>query len=310
MSVIEIRDLSRSFNGQRVLRDLNFSVDKGEVFGFLGPNGAGKTTTMRILLGLLEPSSGEARVFGESLSDHDRLRQKVGVLLENNGIYDQLSARENLTYYAGLYGLEDPSDRVHQMLEFAGLLERADDLVGTFSAGMKRKMGLARAILHDPEILFLDEPTSGLDPEAQVLVRDLILHLSRQESMTVFMNSHHLAEVERVCSKVAILHQGSLRAFDTVDNLRNRSGRPQFSLSLADSGQIDTALAILPQLEGVVNVENDGKHILLTLAPGITTAPILTRLIREGIAVEEATRLTRSLEDIYLGVVQEAEGSV
>jgi ABC-2 type transport system ATP-binding protein len=309
MRVIEVRDLSRSFDGMRVLRGLNFSVEKGEVFGFLGPNGAGKTTTMRILLGLLEASSGEALVFGASLANQDRLRQKVGVLLENNGIYDPLSARENLTYYAGLYGVEDPSNRVSQMLEFAGLSDRADDLVGTFSAGMKRKLGLARAIIHDPELLFLDEPTSGLDPEAQVLVRDLILHLSSQESMTVFMNSHHLSEVERVCSKVAILHQGSIRAFDTVDHLRSRSGRPQLNLTLADSGQTAAALGVLHQIPEVTDTQEDKNRIRVTLAEGSPAAPVLTRLIQEGIGIEEATKVARSLEEIYLAVVQEAEGS-
>jgi ABC-2 type transport system ATP-binding protein len=309
VSVIEVRDLSRTFDGKKVLRGLNFSVGKGEVFGFLGPNGAGKTTTMRILLGLLGATSGEALVFGASLAEQDRLRQRIGVLLENNGIYDQLSARENLEYYAGLYGLEDSSDRAAKMLEFAGLSDRADDLVGTFSAGMKRKMGLARAIIHDPEILFLDEPTSGLDPEAQVLVRDLILHLSSQESMTVFMNSHHLAEVERVCSKVAILHQGSIRAFDTVDHLRARSGRPQLALLLADTRQTSAALEILPQIPGVTGAEEDRNRILVTLTEGFPAAPVLTRLVQEGIGVEEATKVARSLEEIYLGVVQEAEGS-
>jgi ABC-2 type transport system ATP-binding protein len=309
MSIIEVRDLSRSFDGKRVLRSLNFSVEKGEVFGFLGPNGAGKTTTMRILLGLLKASSGEALVFEASLADKDPLRQRVGVLLENNGIYDQLSARENLDYYARLYGVEESSERVEQMLDFAGLSGRGDDLVGTFSAGMKRKLGLARAIIHDPEILFLDEPTSGLDPEAQVLVRDLILHLSSQESMTVFMNSHHLDEVERVCSKVAILHQGSIRAFDTVDHLRERSGRPQLALILADPGQTGEALDILTAIPGVTGAVREGKRIAITLAPGLPAAPVLTRLIMKGIGVEEATKVARSLEEIYLGVVQEAEGS-
>jgi ABC-2 type transport system ATP-binding protein len=308
LNVIEVRNLTRSFDTKRVLQGLNFSVEKGEVFGFLGPNGAGKTTTLRILLGLLEASSGEALVFGTSLAEQDRLRQRVGVLLENNGLYERLSARENLDYYARLYGMDEPSERVRQMLEFSGLTERADDLVGTFSAGMKRKLGLARAIIHDPELLLLDEPTSGLDPEAQVLVRDLILHLSSQESMTVFMNSHHLAEVERVCSKVAILHQGSIRAFDTVDHLRTQSGQPQLALILADPDQTTTALEMLTQMAGVIEAEKNGKKILVTLAKGSPAAPVLTRLIMQGIGVEEATKVTRSLEEIYLAVVQEAEG--
>ncbi|MDD1677842.1 MAG: ABC transporter ATP-binding protein [Methanomicrobiales archaeon] len=309
MSVIEVRDLNRTFDGKKVLRGLNFSVEKGEVFGFLGPNGAGKTTTLRILLGLLRASSGEALVFGASLANQDRLRRRVGVLLENNGIYDRLSARENLDYYARLYAVEEPRAQVEEMLEFAGLTERADDLVGTFSAGMKRKLGLARAIIHDPELLLLDEPTSGLDPEAQVLVRDLILRLSGQEAMTVFMNSHHLAEVERVCSKVAILHHGSIQAFDTVEHLRAGSGMPRLSLSLADPEKTATALDLLSQLPSVSRTEREGNRILVTLTRGSPASPILTRLIQEDIGVEEATKVSRSLEEIYLGVVQEAEGS-
>ncbi|HZD44238.1 MAG TPA: ABC transporter ATP-binding protein, partial [Methanomicrobiales archaeon] len=232
-----------------------------------------------------------------------------GVLLENNGLYDRLSAFENLDYYARLYGLNKPEKRIAEMLEFTGLLERRDDAVGTFSAGMKRKLGIARAIIHDPEILFLDEPTSGLDPEAQVLVRDLILRLSQQESMTVFMSSHNLDEVEKVCSKVAILHAGTIQAFDTVQNLRSESGRAEVEITPGDRGQIDAAISILKAMPEVSETwSRDGK-ILVALARGSPAAPLLTSLIGKGIAVEEAKKVSRSLEEIYLGVMQQTEGT-
>ncbi len=309
MSVIEVQDLTKAFGGKRVLNGLRFSVERGDVFGFLGPNGAGKTTTMRILLGLLSPTAGVARVLGARLADHGELRKRVGVLLENNGLYDRLSAYENLEYYAGLYGVDRPGRRIEEMLEFTALSDRSTDMVGTFSAGMKRKLGLARAIIHEPEILFLDEPTSGLDPEAQILVRELILRLSKQENMTVFMSSHNLDEVQRVCSRVAILQGGTIQAFDTMDNLQARSGLPQFEIRLADPAQLPQALQLLERMPQVEKIWSADGRVLLALAPGAASAPLLAALIGQGIGVEEARRVARTLEEIYLGVVQQGEVS-
>ncbi len=154
--MIEVQDLTKTFNGKTVVNGLNFQVREGEIFGFLGPNGAGKTTTMRIILGLLRPTSGKALVFGDDLGSNDDLRRKVGILLENDGLYDGLSAYENLDYYAQLYNVTDREEKIKNLLDFAGLTERKDDKVGTFSKGMKRKLGLARAMIHDPDVLFLD----------------------------------------------------------------------------------------------------------------------------------------------------------
>ncbi len=167
--MIEVQNLTKTFNGKAVLKDISFKVKEGEIFGYLGPNGAGKTTTMRIILGLLNPTSGNAFVLGQNLGENEKLRNKVGVLLENDGVYDKLSAYENLHYYAQLYGLSDSVERkrrIGELLEFVGLSDRRNDKVGEFSKGMRRKLALARAIAHEPEVLFLDEPSSGLDPEA------------------------------------------------------------------------------------------------------------------------------------------------
>lgn len=199
MSVIEVQGLIKRFHGRSVLDGISFSIEQGEVFGFLGPNGAGKTTTMRLLLGLLRPDGGKASVLGYSLSDHDAIRHKVGVLLENNGLYERLTAYENLDYFARLYRVTHREERITELLSFVGLSESRNQMVGVLSTGMKRKLGIARAILHDPEMLFFDEPSSGLDPEAQHMVRELILELSRRESITIFLNSHNLDEVSRVC---------------------------------------------------------------------------------------------------------------
>ena len=300
--MIEVQNLTKNFNGKTVLDGISFEVKEGEIFGYLGPNGAGKTTTMRIILGLLKPTSGNALVFGEDLGSNDKLRRRVGILLENDGLYEGLSAYDNLDYYSQLYGISDREEKIKNLLDFVGLSDRKDDKVGTFSKGMKRKLGLARAIIHDPEVLFLDEPSSGLDPEAQRMVRDLILQLSK-EKRTIFLNSHDLDEVQKVCSKVAILHGGTIKAYDKVENLRNKFSKPIFEITLIDTADVLNALDILHSLDYVSDCEEDGLRITVTLKEE-KSSTILNELVNNGISVEEAKRLAKSLEDIYLEIVK------
>ncbi|HUU74639.1 MAG TPA: ABC transporter ATP-binding protein [Methanoregulaceae archaeon] len=304
---IEVSSLSKDFAGRTVVDSISFSVIKGEIFGYLGPNGAGKTTTMRILLGLLAPTSGRVRVLDADLARDDAARKKVGVLLENNGLYERLTAEENLRYFARLYGIENPKTRVEELLDFSGLLERSKEPVGNFSTGMKRKLGIARAILHNPEIVFLDEPTKGLDPEAQHMVRELILRLSGSGAMTVFLNSHNLDEVQRICSRVAILHQGKIQALDSVRHLTAGSGRIHFTVTLADPGKGSMARDILSGLDGISDVSLDGDKISMEL---VSARPhsVVSVLVRGGIEVDEARKEGQSLEEIYLAVMRQGQG--
>ena len=304
--MIEVQNLTKTFNGKTVLKDISFKVKEGEIFGYLGPNGAGKTTTMRIILGLLNPTSGNAFVLGQNLGENEALRNKVGVLLENDGVYDKLSAYENLDYYAQLYGISDREEKIKNLLDFVGLSDRKDDKVGNFSKGMKRKLGLARAIIHDPEVLFLDEPSSGLDPEAQRMVRELILQLSK-EKRTIFLNSHDLDEVQKVCSKIAILHGGTIKAYDKVENLRNKFSKPIFEITLIDTAGVRNALDLLHSLDYVSDCEEDGLRITVTLKEE-KSSTILNELVNNGISVEEAKRLAKSLEDVYLDIVKYSGG--
>ena len=308
MNAVEVRDLSRSFDGRDILRDVSFTVGHGEIFGYLGPNGAGKTTTIRILLGLLAPGAGEVRVLDRDLAADDDARARVGVLFENNGLADRMSAADNLAYYAGLYGVDDPGERIDDLLALVDLTDRRDEKVGTFSTGMKRKLGIARAILHQPEIVFLDEPSSGLDPGAQRMVRDLILELSRREEMTVFLNSHHLDEVQRICSTVAILAGGRIRAFDSVANLTNASGRPVVTITLTGPDERGRARDIAAELPYVTECEMDGGSLHCTLADPGTTPDLVTALVGAGFRIEEVRRSSRSLEEIYLEHVGQTEG--
>jgi len=308
MTVIAAEGLSKSFMGKTVLDQVSFAVDEGEVFGFLGPNGAGKTTTIRLLLGLLVPTAGAARVFGGSLAENTAARKRIGVLFENNGVSDRLSAYDNLLFSAQLYAVQNPRDRIDEALSFVGLTERRDDPVGVFSSGMKRKLGLARAILHDPDILFLDEPTAGLDPEAQRMVRDLILDLSRDEGRTVFLSSHNLDEVERICTRVSILAGGRIRACDTVGNLRQEKRHRTYRVIPVDPQQAGRMYDLILEMPVKIPCTRRTGAVEITLPDGEDPSMILLHLIRNGIRIDELKRMTLSLEDIYLMTVREAGG--
>ena len=307
MNVIEVQNLTKQFNGKTVLNDISFEVKEGDVFGFLGPNGAGKTTTLRILLGLLKPTSGRALVFGEELGDTDASRRRVGVLLENDGLYERLSAYENLSYYAQIYSVSGREKKIKNLLDFVGLSERRYDRVGEFSKGMKRRLALARSMIHDPDVLFYDEPFTGLDPEAQKMVRDLILRLAREKGNTVFLNSHDLDEVQRVCSKIAILQHGEIKAYDTIENLRKKSGKPVVEIAFADEEEAVKALDLLNSFDYMSQCEQDGSRITAILKDE-KTPTLLSALMKEGIKVEEMKNVTKSLEDIYLNIVRQSEG--
>ena len=310
MNAVEIKGVAKSFNGSPVLDEINFKVRKGEIFGYLGPNGSGKTTTMRIMLGLLKPTSGEALIFGKEPGNSDSgLRSRIGVLLEDNGLYERLSAYQNLLYYARLYGVPE-SDRVgkiERLLKFAGLFDRRNEKVGRFSTGMKRKLGLARAMVNDPEILFLDEPTAGLDPESRIIVRDLILRLSEDEGITVFLNTHDLSEVEKVCSNAAILEGGRIRACDTIVGLRKSHDKPTLEITLIDAEYAGRTLDFLNSQDHAYDCGRDDRRVTVTLN-GESPSTVLGMLVTNGIAVEEVKNVAKSLEAVYLDIVKRRRG--
>lgn len=208
--------LSKSYGSAVVLQPLSLDVPKGEVFGFLGHNGAGKTTTIRLLTTLLAPTTGSARIAGHDIAtDPLRVRAAIGYLPENVRLYDRFTTRENLTFFARLSGVKNPADAVRETLDFLDIAPLADRRVGTFSKGMRQRVGLAQAILHHPEVLFLDEPTSGLDPIGVRQLREIIEKLHGR-GMTVFMNTHLLSEVARSCTSIGVLAHGKLVFHDTM----------------------------------------------------------------------------------------------
>ncbi|PWR01077.1 ABC transporter ATP-binding protein [Meridianimarinicoccus roseus] len=216
---IATQGLTLSYGGHTALHPLTLEIPRGEVFGFLGHNGAGKTTTIRLLTTLLSPSDGTAQVAGHDVNTEAmQVRAAIGYLPENVRLYDRFTTRENLTFFARLSGVEDPAAQVDRSLRFLRITELADRRVGTFSKGMRQRVGLAQAILHDPQVLFLDEPTSGLDPMGVRALREIIDRL-RDRGMTIFMNTHLLSEVARSCTSIGVLAHGRLVFHDRISAL-------------------------------------------------------------------------------------------
>lgn len=302
MAAIETYHLTKKFDQTVAVDDLSIQIDRGEVFGFLGPNGAGKTTTIRMLTSLIGPTSGRAVVNGYTVGEENRsIRRSVGILTETPGMYDNLSAEYNLRVYGNLYEVKDVQGQVEKYLRLLGLWERRNDEVGTFSKGMKQKLAIARALLHEPSILFLDEPTAALDPEAARLVRDFIVFL-REEGRTFFLSTHNLNEADRLCDRIAVF-KTQLLVLDTPAKLRSQAfGRKVvFHLRTNDPKYLE-AINALHVSSDVQQVEN---KIVVTLENPEQNNPfIIQTLVNAGAEIQFVGELRRSLEDVYLQLVQ------
>ncbi|HEV8599146.1 MAG TPA: ABC transporter ATP-binding protein [Gemmatimonadales bacterium] len=312
--MIEARSLTRSFAGRLAVEDVSFRVPEGRLCALLGPNGAGKTTTVRLLLGLLPPSSGQAEVAGHLLPGSERtgaeLRANTGLLTEAPGFYDRMSGQENLELFGRLYGLRDPElrSRGEQWLRRLELWEARDQPFGTWSKGMKQRLALIRAVLHEPPVLFLDEPTSGLDPAVAREVRDLIADF-RREGRTILLCTHNLAEAEELADLVGILRRRML-AFGSPADLT--AGQPRLAVQLAGSVAVDqwggggAAREALRSLPGVREISLDGTTLRFVVDELTRDTPVVVReVIRQGGEVLSVRPLTTSLEEVYLHAVRE-----
>lgn len=300
--------ISRSFGDVRAVEELSMEVYRGEVFGFLGHNGAGKTTTIRLLNGVLKPDTGSIQVLEMDPGiQGTEVRARTGVLTETPSLDERLTGEENLHYHADLYSIPRDAvrERVWDMLEQFGLSERADDLVGGYSKGMKQRLALARAFLHEPEIVFLDEPTSGLDPVAAQEVRELIRHISRHEGRTVFLCTHNLVEAQRLCDRLAILEQGRVVASGTPDELAHAI-QPERMYSLEVRPEdVQKAAGILKDVQGVTVVSGDVDSLVVTIQDEETVPLMLEKLLAQSIGVYAVIPNQASLEDIYMAIHRE-----
>ncbi|MBV6520267.1 MAG: Daunorubicin/doxorubicin resistance ATP-binding protein DrrA [Gemmatimonadaceae bacterium] len=306
MSEVAIRsiDVVRDFGTVRALDHLSFEIPKGIVFGFLGPNGAGKTTAIRMLLGLVQPTSGRAEVLGrDSWSEGSAVRERSGALLEHAGLYERLSAEQNLDFFGRAWRIprHQRRERTRALLEQFGLWERRKDLVGTWSRGMKQKLAVARTVLHRPSLVFLDEPTAGLDPVASASLREDLAALSTHEGTTIFLTTHNLAEAERLCTLVGVIRKGRLVALGSPTELRRDRSNDVRLVVTANPALLES---LGPAL-GVRAVRRDDRAWMLSLEPGVSPAPIVRWLVERGAEIEECTRMSASLEDVFLDLVSD-----
>jgi ABC-2 type transport system ATP-binding protein len=302
---IVTRGLTRSFATGIAVDDLTLDVASGEVLALLGPNGAGKTTTVRLLNGVLRPDRGSALVLGlDPVTDGDAVRRRTGVLTETAGLDDRLTARENLLFTARARGLEARSaaNRVAALLEQFGVADRADHHVQGFSTGQRKRVALARALLHDPDVLFLDEPTSGLDPAATRDVVNLIASLASEHGRTVVLCTHFLGEAGRLAHRMAVLHRGRLRALGRPDELARQlwSGL-NADLDLGGSGDA-RALAVVNSVSGVLTASPCAVGVRLQVRDRDVVPVVVAALVGHEVPVYAAVPLVPTLEDVYFEI--------
>ena len=305
MSMIHTKGLTRYFDDLPAVEDLDLEIDQGEVFGLLGPNGAGKTTTVRMLSCLIAPTRGTAWVNGHQIGvESDAVRATVGILTESPGLYDRMNAERNLDIFARLYGMPaaQREAQIRRYLQLLELWDRRAEPVGGFSRGMRQKVALARALLHEPPILFLDEPTASLDPEMAKTVRDFVAGL-KEQGRTIFLCTHNLDEAERLCDRIAVMRT-RLIAMDTPENLRRRLFGRHTTVQVRNlSPEMAAAVRDLPFIHGA---QQNGHQLLVDLSDPEAENPLLVnRLVGLGAEIQFVTELRHTLEEVYLSLIEE-----
>jgi ABC-2 type transport system ATP-binding protein len=304
--LIDAENLTRKFGDLTAVDNLTLHVNEGEIFGFLGPNGAGKTTTVRMLACLISKTSGTAKIGDYEIgnrADQQKIRRIIGLVPDNVGLYEELTAYKNLDFYGRFYKVDEAKrrERIEYFLKLLGLWDKRDLAAGTFSKGMKQKLAIARALIHDPQILFMDEPTANLDPEASKTVRDFILEL-KKEKKTIFLNTHNLDEAQRICDRIAILNT-KLMALGTPAELeRSISGRK----TVVQLESVNDAIVSAARRVGMGSVEAvEGNKLMIGVDnPEKDNPDILNAIFAAGGRIQFVTEASSTLEDVYLKLVR------
>ncbi len=299
--IIEINSLTKDFKDLRAVNSLNLNVFEGDVFGFLGPNGAGKSTTIRMLLSLIKPTEGSIKLFGKTLEKNRiDILKRIGAIVEKPDFYGYLSAYKNLEILGKISGKEISKNRIMEVLELVGLSKRYKSKVKTFSHGMKQRLGLGQALLHNPDLIILDEPTTGLDPQGMKEIRDLILHLSKVEKKTIFLSSHILYEVELVANRMIIINKGTTKVEGFVKDLLNAK-KLKVSIEVNDE---EKTTNLLTNSQWINKLESQAKTVFIFSLENDEIAALNRYLVENGIDVS-AVIPTRSLEDYFLKITDE-----
>ena len=296
---IEIFELSKNFGNFHAVDHLSLTVQQGEIFGLLGPNGSGKTTTINMISGLSVPTSGEVRVLGYDVRRNTRqVRQILGAVPQETALYEELSAWTNMDFHADLFGIpaREKKQRITQMLELVQLADRKNSRVGTFSGGMKRRLALGRALLHDPKLIYLDEPTLGVDVQARRVIWDYILTL-RNEGKTVLITTNYLEEAQALCDRIAIIDHGKLIALDTPEHLKQIYGGSVIELELANPG---TSASKIRALDGVKEVTQDKAHLTITTQGTGNVVPQIVNIVSQESELRDIVVREPNLDEIFL----------
>lgn len=302
--MIKVENLTKKFSSITAVDNVSFNVSEGQVFGFLGPNGAGKTTTMRMLATLIKPTEGSIFINGKTpAKDGEYIRSIIGILTETPGMYEKISAYSNLDYFSSFYEIEENKRRqnIEKFLKMFELWDRRNDLVSTYSKGMKQKLALARALVHEPKILFLDEPTAALDPESAFMVRSFIEKL-KGENKTVFLCTHNLEEASNLSDVVCIIKNRIIKVSTLEELQRDKKGSNTEVVLSKDAGKFAD---ILNNMEQVSNITAEGNRIVLSAQePGKNNPMIIRKLVESGAEIIYVNELKASLEEIYLDLIR------
>jgi ABC-2 type transport system ATP-binding protein len=302
MYAITVDKLTRQFNGFVAVDHISFTVNAGELFGVLGPNGAGKTTTINLLSTLLKPTSGYAEVAGHNVSkDKDNVRRNIGIVFQEPALDDKLTGKENLEFHAMMYGMNkaDRRKRIKEVLELVELTDKANVLVEKYSGGMKRRLEIARGLIHKPEVLFLDEPTLGLDAQTRRHVWNYIKILNKEHNVTIILTTHYMEEADYLCDRIGIIDHGKIIALDTSANLKDLLGGDVVSLEIEGDGE--ELMTHLKELRWVKAIKKHDRTLHLTMEKGERRIPELISIAHKlGITVLSVNLREPSLEDVFL----------
>ena len=305
LPVIQVSNLSYYYGQTKAVDNLTFTVPGGSIFGFLGPNGAGKTTTTHLLLGLLKPASGRIIVSGfDTQTQADQVRACAGALLEHTGLYERLSAEENLEFYGRIYRMDAARrrKRIKELLSQFDLWPRRKEIVRVWSRGMKQKLAIARALLHQPRLVFLDEPTAGMDPLAAADFRRQLVTLSRRENITIFLTTHNLREAQDICDLVGILRAGHLVAAGTPDDLLRQKTR---QIEIIGQNFNKKALTTLEEMPGILSVRARNNRLKITLNESGDIVSLVNQLASNGVQIHELLNTENNLEKVFLQLMEE-----
>ena len=298
MKVLEVNNLKKTLGKREIIKNISFSIEEGEIFGFLGPNGAGKTTTIRMLVGLIHPNEGSISICGHDLkNDTEKALGEVGAVVENPELYKYLSGRENLMQIARIRNIS--KEDVNETIKLVGLEDRIDDKVKKYSLGMKQRLGLAASLLSKPKLLILDEPTNGLDPSGILDFREVVKKAAREKGMAVFISSHILSEVQHLCDRVAFINNGTIKSVENVINESMKTDTDIICLNLSQEIDLDE----LKNIEYIKSVKKseDGIEIILL---SNTTPKLINHLVNKNYQIEEVYKLRKGLEQRYMELVE------